>query len=73
MKLEFLDISESQKALEIADFLYGKASAINGTDLSRDEIVHELHRRNTKKQYCLVNESPRVSWRPFRLSQAAMA
>ncbi len=54
MQLEFLDISGNQKALEIADFLYGKASAINGTDLSRVEIVHELHRRKTKKQYCLV-------------------
>ncbi|WP_312943464.1 DUF6957 family protein [Stutzerimonas kunmingensis] len=56
MKLQFLDISGNQKALEIADFLWGKAPAINGTDLSRAEILHELHRRNTKKQYCLVKD-----------------
>ena len=56
MKLEFLDISESQKAVEIADFLWGIAPAINGTDLSRDEILQELHRRNPGKQYCLVKK-----------------
>ncbi|MGK9066608.1 DUF6957 family protein [Stutzerimonas chloritidismutans] len=54
MKSQLLDILKNQKAREITDFLYGKAPAINGTDLSRGEILQELHRRNPCKQYCLV-------------------
>jgi len=54
MKPQILDVSGNEKLLEIMEFLYGYAPAINGTNLSRDQILLELHRRNPGKQYCLV-------------------
>ena len=54
MKSQFLDVSQNQRVTEIADFLYGEAPVVSGTNLSRDEIREELQRRNSKKQYCIV-------------------
>jgi hypothetical protein len=56
MKAQFLDISENQKVREIVDFLYGTAPVITGTNLSRDEILDELRRRNPRKQFCIVKD-----------------
>jgi hypothetical protein len=56
MKPQLLDISENQKVHEIADVLYGTAPVIQGTNLSRDEIIDELRRRDSRKQYCLVRD-----------------
>lgn len=56
MKAEFLDLSENKRMHEIMDFLYGITSVVHGTNLSRDEVVQELRRRNSKKQFCLVRD-----------------
>lgn len=56
MKPKFLDISDDPKVHEIVDFLYGTTPVIQGTDLSRDEIVQELQKRNPKKPFCLVRD-----------------
>lgn len=56
MKPEPLDLSENKQINDIMDFLHGTASVVHGTNLSRDEIAHELRRRNPKKQFCLVRD-----------------